>query len=130
MTQQPTNKTLRNALAFVAITSSKRKLHVTTRLAMYDFLMPFDLKRFGVMVNDEGQKLVEQTALWKAHQKLLAMGFRLDVSRKHAPNFISYVHTEHLRRHAWIGRNARAYAYMPIPSTDNAPLWSAQPVAA
>lgn len=103
--------TLARALAFVAITGYKNGLHMSTRIAMTSDLV--DLKPYTVnygsgeitlhkyVLSEEGRRLAETSALWKAHAALVASGFRLESrnvgARRYKPSFLSYTHTEHLR---------------------------------
>lgn len=93
--------TLANALAFLAITGSKRNLHIDTRIAMHgyteleeyqvrygDDMEPLTLHR--EVLNEKGWELAKTSRLWKAHQHLLSLGFTVDANRTHKPYFITY----------------------------------------
>lgn len=104
--------TLAKALAFVAITGNKTGLHMNTRISMSSDLC--DLKPYTVqygdgepltlhryVVSEEGMKLARTSKLWKAHEALTAMGFRLErraSGRNYKPGYLSYRHPEHMER--------------------------------
>jgi hypothetical protein len=100
---------LARALAYVEITDSKSYLHTSTRSALFDYVgyapdFPKNAVRFYVLT-PEGRALAEGSALWAAHQKLVALGFRLrgaESRRKQKPGMLSYVHREDVRRTAFI----------------------------
>jgi hypothetical protein len=128
-----TTRTVQNALAYIAITGKTRHLHIGTMVAIISFER-LDIPTMRHVLTDEGQKLAERSPLWRAHQKLLAMGFEVDRSRKASPRFISYIHPEQhttktgkaFWRTAFTGKHGTAYAEQP--SDETASGWKTQEV--
>jgi hypothetical protein len=110
-----TQKTLANALAYIAITGSRKHLRLDTCVSTGRFT---DLRMagglfIGWMVNDEGMKIAKTSKLWKAHERATSQGFKVDDSRRVRPSFIIYRHpdtvsTKHGERHrtAFISRGS------------------------
>ncbi|AFU88255.1 hypothetical protein CcrColossus_gp385 [Caulobacter phage CcrColossus] len=97
-----TPKTLSRALAYLAITGAQRGLHTNTRIAMYGYysLVPTEvqigdhiLTLHKDKLNEAGWKLARESKLWRAHEKLVEMGFEYKERRgRQKPNFLSYEH--------------------------------------
>lgn len=132
---------LRDALALLAITGSKRGLHIRTRMAMYDYV---EFKEYTYKIGDttftghrdeltpEGWAEARRSRLWKAHEHILSLGFSLDrreAWRKHRLAFVHYVmHTEDDRvLTAFTGAHGQAYAQDPTASEEK---WRHHMVAA
>lgn len=116
--------TLANALAYVAITGSKRALHIDTRVAMlgYTELQEYQMS-FGAdqepltlhreVLTEEGLELAKTSRLWKAHQQLVGLGFELQADRRTKPYHIAYRRwNEEAQRgeDAFTGAHGRVYA--------------------
>jgi hypothetical protein len=87
------NKTLNTALAYIAITDSKRCLHIDTRIAVLEYVKTNTDWQPGArsyIVNDAGMALARKSKLWRAHERLTEMGFKPDATRKTKPRFIPY----------------------------------------
>lgn len=119
--------TLANALAFLAITGTKRNLHIDTRIAMLgytelqeyqvsygDDMEPLTLHR--EVLNEAGWELAKTSRLWKAHQHLLSLGFTVEADRSHKPYFITYsqyLDDQDRRITAFTGAKGTVYAQDP-----------------
>lgn len=116
--------TLANALAFLAITGSKRALHIDTRVSMigYTKLEEYQLS-YGddsepmtfhrEVLTEEGLELAKTSRLWKAHQQLVSLGFQVDSNRRQKPYHISYnrwLDDQNRPLSAFTGAHGRAYA--------------------
>jgi len=126
-----TMRTTENALAFIAITGSAKYLHVNTRIAITR-LERFNVETCRHEVTNEGMILARSTAMWRAHQRMLALGFRLAANYNHKPSFILYRHPEMVctpdgrpfERSGFIGHKGHAYA--DLPSTESRHGWRSQ----
>lgn len=111
-------RTLANALAYVAITGSKRNLHINTHIAIGRFT-EFNIQKFSAhyTVSAEGMDIARKSPLWRAHERLLSLGFQVTNRFKNTPRFIHYAHPElvkdargrEVKRTAFTGRHGRTY---------------------
>lgn len=93
--------TLARALAYLKISGGKRGLHINTRMAMHpfenfeeyevDYGSGEPLKLHRLVLNEAGLELAKASKLFKAHEALLALGFKYDPARRPKPGFIRYV---------------------------------------
>lgn len=114
--------TLANALAYVAITGCKRALHINTRCEMnaYCTLEPYTVKigdeaytLHRYQLTEEGWALAKTSRLWKAHEQLTELGFKVQADRRPKPYHISYTKwLDDLNRtdDAFTGAHGRVYA--------------------
>lgn len=124
--------TLANALAYLAITGGKRALHINTSIAMHpyheleeykvrygDDMEPLTLHRYKL--TEEGMELAKTSRLWKAHQQLTEMGFKVQGDRRMKPYHIPYTRwTDDVRDDAFTGAHGRVYAQDHAAKTEKA----------
>jgi hypothetical protein len=121
--------TLQSALAFLAITRSTRGLHINTRIAMHGYYEleeyqvsygsdsePLTLHRYKL--NEAGWELAKKSRLWKAHQELVDLGFKIDsgINDRHTPRYIHYsrwLDDQERSITAFTGAHGRTYAQQP-----------------
>lgn len=103
-----TQRTIRNAVAYVGITGRKRHLNINTCIAIFDYV-ELNTARYhvGYELTAAGQELVKTCKLWKAHQYLTDRGFRVERYAKHSTQFIRYVHDD--GRSAFTGKHGSVY---------------------
>lgn len=91
-----TQATLADALAYIAITDGQKYLHTKTSVAVYRYVKMNVARSSGRFyeVSEEGMQLARQTKMWKAHERLLAMGFEFSPRGKVSPRFLRYSHPE------------------------------------
>lgn len=121
--------TMADALAYIAITGTPKYLHFDTRVAInmyYGLSADITVGRPWV-VNEKGMELARTSRLWKAHERIVALGYELSTTRRLRPSFISYYHPEKVQskfgeytRCAFTG-NSHYDVYVDQPSEDG--IW-------
>ena len=108
-----TKYTISSALAYIAITGTKRGLSINTRLAVDEFVtfQCEDLNKPTYGLTPEGLELAKTSRLWKAHECLLGMGYYLRVGRRPKPGLLTY-ETED-GQVGFTGKHGRVYASNP-----------------
>lgn len=82
---------LDRALAFIAISGTKRGLHLNTRMKLDTDLATYEMEpTFRHVVTEKGMELARRSRLWKAHEDITARGFSLRSDRKHTLGHLSY----------------------------------------
>lgn len=122
--------TLANGLAYVAITGGKRCLHINTSIALNEYLVwepytvqigdeSYELHRYKL--TEEGLELAKTSRLWKAHQQLVELGFKVQSDRRMKPYHIPYTRwTDDVRDDAFTGAHGRVYAQDHAAKTERA----------
>lgn len=108
-----TKYTIMNALAYVAITGRMKYLPIRTRIDLTSELVGFqcqDLNKPFHFLTEAGERLARQSRMWKAHQHLTEMGFKVRATDGHRPRYISYEHKDDPERWAFTGGHGRVYA--------------------
>lgn len=90
-----TAATIADALAYIAITGSQKFLHWSTRTAILDRVsLNKDLYGKLYLVDEAGMEMARKTKMWKAHEKILSMGFEFQATRRFRPRFLPYLHPD------------------------------------
>lgn len=81
-----------NALAFMMITNSKRGLHASTTLKLYDYY-DYDLSDGSKYVlTPAGEEIIKDSGLWKAYLFVKDKGYKIASSRyKPRPGNIKFI---------------------------------------
>lgn len=111
----PSKHTIANAIAFLGIVDHTRGLHARTTVWLHD-LYDFTVDSRPLhRLNETGLQIARTSRLWKAHQHLLSLGFKVDAQRARSCTckFIPYVHKDCADRTAFTGAHGRAYVQPP-----------------
>lgn len=105
-----TEKTIKNALAYVAAAATTKNLHFNTRMAIFN-LVVFENRGQGYRhyLNEAGLEQVKGAPLLVAHEKMLAAGFTLSKVSYQRAGFLHYVHADDAKRDGYVS-NGKAMA--------------------